>query len=237
MWCAAGAESPSGGRFLASYLPPESSQYQPIFEVMREERILEEVAAALNEVFVMPREVQLVMAEVGQPNAFYAPEHHAVVLSYELVAHFVELFADQGEDTGRYASGALLFVLFHELGHCLIGELGLPAVGREEDAVDEFATLLLLQMGEEGQMAILSAAAWFAEEGATSDAHLPFWDEHALSMQRFFGVFTLLYATDPERYREAALSLGISERRLQLAEEEYRKKDEAWSHLLAPHVR
>lgn len=134
------------------------------------------------------------------------------------------------------AAGAFCFVLFHELGHCLIHQLELPTVGKEEDAVDEFATLLLLESGETGEIAILSAATWFATNREGKDT-TPFWDEHSLDMQRFFGIFTLLYATNPERYAEMAHSLGISADRLAKAQIDYKKKDAAWTRLLQPHVR
>lgn len=224
--------------FVAVYADAEDPKYKLVQEAIQEAKLLETVAEFLNAVFVMPRQVTLIGGEAGQVNAFYSPEHHAVIISYELIMYFVELFQKvDPKDGHQYASGALLFVIFHEIGHCLIGELGLPTVGKEEDAVDEFATLLLLEFGEQGQMAILSAAAWFAHTGVEGDANLPFWDEHSLSQQRFYGIFTLLYATNPATYGEMAGQLGISERRLALAKDEYRKKDEAWSRLLQPHVR
>lgn len=39
-------------------------------------------------------------------------------------------------------------MLFHELGHAFISLYDLPITGREEDAVDQFAAILLA-MGDE----------------------------------------------------------------------------------------
>ena len=33
------------------------------------------------------------------------------------------------------------FTMYHEVGHLLVGELGLPVLGKEEDAVDSWATI------------------------------------------------------------------------------------------------
>lgn len=224
--------------FVVLYVEPESAVHQHIHQGLVEAQVLETIAELLNSTFVLPREVTLAAAELGTANAFYSSEHHAVFLSYELLAHFLEAFGVDGKDeqAAQLAAGAFCFVMFHEIGHCLINELELPAVGKEEDAVDEFATLLLLQAGETGEVAILGAASWFASKGENNDS-TPFWDEHSLDMQRFFGIFTMLYATNPERYGETARGLGISEERLAKATVEYRKKEAAWSRLLEPHVR
>lgn len=179
--------------------------------------------------------MKLVVAEIGSVNAFYSPEHHTVLMSYELLAHFFTLFQKE-EQAGQLAAGAFFFVMFHELGHCLIHELKLPAVGKEEDAVDEFATLLLLQAGQQGELAILGAAMWFATHRQGNDT-TPFWDEHSLDLQRFYGIFTLLYATNPARYEQHALELGISPERFAKAKIDCQKKDAAWAALLQPQIR
>src|SRR5689334_22528436 len=44
----------------------------------------------------------------------------------------------------RFVAGNMLFVVLHELGHALISDLGLPVLGREEDAADAFASVAML---------------------------------------------------------------------------------------------
>ena len=54
------------------------------------------------------------------------------------------------KSTTEFAVGNMLFVLLHEAGHNgLISDLGLPVLGREEDAADAFATVTMLQMKTE----------------------------------------------------------------------------------------
>src|SRR5262249_2183630 len=48
--------------------------------------------------------------------------------------------------TTEFTTGNMLFVLLHETAHGLISDLGLPVLGREEDAADQFATVTMLQM-------------------------------------------------------------------------------------------
>jgi hypothetical protein len=46
----------------------------------------------------------------------------------------------KAEERDEFILGNVVFVLFHEFGHALVSELELPVLGREEDAVDRFAT-------------------------------------------------------------------------------------------------
>jgi hypothetical protein len=45
-----------------------------------------------------------------------------------------------------WSRGAMMFVFFHEFGHMAIDVLKLPSTGPEEDAVDEFSTLILTEV-------------------------------------------------------------------------------------------
>src|SRR5215213_9965570 len=45
-----------------------------------------------------------------------------------------------------WSRGAMMFVFFHEFGHMAIDLLKLPSTGPEEDAVDEFSTLILTEV-------------------------------------------------------------------------------------------
>jgi Putative metallopeptidase len=62
-------------------------------------------------------------------------------------ARFKNLTHEQRAQTVEFVAGNLLFVLFHELGHALVSEMGLPVLGKEEDAVDAYAVLAMLMTG------------------------------------------------------------------------------------------
>jgi hypothetical protein len=52
----------------------------------------------------------------------------------------------QLENRVGFVIGNTLFVLLHETAHALINELGIPVLGREEDAADALAALVALKM-------------------------------------------------------------------------------------------
>jgi len=61
----------------------------------------------------------------------------------ELVDFYAELFSQyEGDERKDAIVGSVVSVFLHELGHGLINQFGLPAVGKEEDAVDQLATVV-----------------------------------------------------------------------------------------------
>jgi Putative metallopeptidase len=90
----------------------------------------------------------------------------------------------QQRDLIEFVTGNMLFVGFHELGHAVIQELGLPVLGRQEDAADSFATLALLKLGTNFSLNMLVQAArgWFlmARRDRKEGDALQFYDEHGL---------------------------------------------------------
>ena len=92
--------------------------------------------------------------------------------------------------------GAMLGIFFHQFGHMVISELGLPSTGPEESAVDELSTILLTevmirvpQSQRESYAEIIMGSALFgkisAEEARTQGKGIPFHAEHAPDERRF----------------------------------------------------
>src|SRR5205823_3815377 len=117
---------------------------------------------------------------------------HKILFCYELLANTSRLMkkyrklSEQGAEAGALADADWTF--YHELGHALIDIHDLPAVGREEDAVDQLATLVMLLDDEPGEAKALTTALGFRFSGHESQEakHPIFWDEHSLNHQRYF---------------------------------------------------
>ena len=97
-----------------------------------------------------------------------------------------EIDAEQAE----FVLGNVIFVLFHEIGHALVSEFELPVLGREEDAVDRFATFLLTPEGDEDEetdpstILVDAMSGWFLSSNQTELADIEWWDEHGRDQQR-----------------------------------------------------
>lgn len=246
LWGGAPAWSaPDNGDFIVSYETPESEAFLDYEGLFRETALLDDVIDVLNELVVLPHDIHVVLGECGTANAFYSPDDEAVVLCYELIDSFWEVFfADAGtdeefEEAGASMAGATLFILFHEIGHVLVDVHELPITGREEDAVDQLATVLLAESDDiEVEAAALDAAVFFAaaadQEGINEEA---FWGEHALDAQRFYNIICWLYGSDPETWSDLVGEDGLPPERAERCPAEYQRLASAWETLLNPFLK
>lgn len=241
-----------GGSFKVVYGAIRDQHFQEIQKVFRETRLLEDTAKTLNENFVLPADVTITMTECGEANAFYTPEKKTVALCYELIDELSDMFlADakskqEEESAGQAIAGATMFTLYHELGHAMIDVYDLPITGKEEDAVDQLATILLVEGGDEGEAAALNGAISFMSEGSAAGegededgepAEPSYWDEHSLGEQRFYNIICWTYGKNPDGYEDLVSDGTLPEERAGRCEDEYAKMTKSWDALLAPHMK
>jgi hypothetical protein len=225
--------------FRLAYAPSQDATHDQIRELFIADGVLDRVARALNQTLAMPGTVDIQMVDCGAPNAFYDPQGHRIIVCYELITYFIDTFrgdTSSEAELGNAAIGATFFAFFHELGHALIHELDLASTGREEDAADQVATLVLLEAGDQGVQMALSGARWFGML-AKQEHRTPFWDEHGLDGQRFFNVVCMVYGEAPGTRADLVSSGVLPEDRAKRCPSEYAKLDAAWDKLLAPHLR
>lgn len=216
---------------------PESvaPRYAAYLEAMRAEGGAEDWIAALDAHLAMPEDVRIVHTECGIQNAYYSPDDKAVFLCWELLDLIASVMQDPSvppEDVEYAIGSAWLFVVFHELGHALVDVYDLPITGREEDAVDDLATITLIDAGA-SDAAVAAAVFWIlTDDGQYGDAK--FADEHSLNAQRFYGILCTVYGSDPERYADLVDGGYLPYGRAQRCPREYAQKDASWSRLLEP---
>jgi hypothetical protein len=233
------------GRLVVRYPSTDQAPLAGLSLVLREAKVLDELAAQVNQVFRLPRELEVAVEACGEANAFYDPEKKRISLCLELVAYFAEQFASEGEQADAMLVDAALFILVHELGHALVDLLDLAITGREEDVSDQLATWFILETygsEEEGVQAVLTAAAWFLgqfdEKAKLKD--IPFWDSHPLEPQRFYNILCWCHGRFPEltaKVLGADLEAVLPEERRALCPDEYRRLDLALTRLLEGHLR
>jgi hypothetical protein len=143
----------------------------------------------------------------------------------------------------EFAFNNALFVMYHEIGHLLIGELGLPVLGREEDAADSLAALLLLmEETDEADQALIDSAdgwalsdAYAAEESSEYDIE-SFYGEHSLDLQRSFAAVCMMAGANIEVFGEVATEFGMDEDRQQSCAFTFQQAAASWFTLLEPHL-
>ena len=158
----------------------------------------------------------------------------------ELVTLFEQGFAkeyEDKEDAAQAVEDSTMFVFFHELGHALIDIYDLPVTGREEDAVDQLATLIVADGSAEGAASVFNGALSFAitDEGDLDES--AFWDEHSMGRQRFYNIICQLYGQDPKAHKDLVNEEVLPKARAQRCPGEYQRIEKAWGTLLSPHMK
>lgn len=232
------------GKFVYKTKPasdPDDKVIEPLFT---EDKMLEGVVKAMG-VFALPRDVPVLVTDDGpcpkKLNAFYQPSSHAIFVCYPLANAFYKEFLKgmKDEDATKATRDAIVFTVMHEMGHALIGELELGHAGKEEDAVDELATLILIE-NKKPEWAVNGTVAMM-NVFKTPDKvdYKTFLDEHSVSEARFADVLCMVGGSDLEKYGPAIVKLVPSmERRLVgQCEKNFKNISKFWNEALAKYQR
>ncbi|MEZ4266224.1 MAG: DUF4344 domain-containing metallopeptidase [Myxococcota bacterium] len=211
---------------------------QALANVLRTEGSMARLAAALHETLRWPSPVPLEFADCGKANAFYSPKSGSIVFCYELLDDLLAKLAGtiKREYLASALVGAALFIAIHEFGHAMVHKLDLPVTGKQEDAVDQLATLVLLQSGDVGVGYAIAAKLWF-DASASAAGPPAYWDVHSTDAQRGFSTMCLIYGSDPTKHARISGSDALPEERAVRCPNEYAQVSRAWSKLLEPHER
>ena len=235
-------EGLSGGRIEVVYDQPANPEYQPIALALAENGLYDRLFESLSESFLLPRDITVRFTELDEANAYWDPETDEITVGYELIHTYSQLFEVDPNDPDAMVQeyiDAAFFTVMHEFGHALVALLELPITGREEDAVDEFATVFLLLMGDEqAEAALVSAIEQFASDAAQAElSESALADEHSLDAQRFYAVVYLVHGSNPTRYQEFVDEGLLPEDKAEYSEGEFERKCAVWEQLLSKHIR
>lgn len=146
----------------------------------------------------------------GDQGPLYDPELHQVQMPYEFYQQALDYFKKNeydkkyGKSAQAGAIDTVLHTLLHEAGHAYIADQNIPILGKEEDAVDNFAALMMIEYVENGEDAAISAADMFAFESDDRPDYYDFGeyiDEHSFDLQRYFSTLCLVYGSNPEKHK------------------------------------
>ena len=177
---------------------------------IKESDINQTVIELSNTIFPFKQTLTIRYNETEGP--YYDPENHTVFIPYQFYIESKHYFENNGyeENYGKSATNGaidtLLHTLLHEAGHAYIADQGIPILGKEEDAVDNFATILLLNYIDEGDAVAISAADMFAFESESPDRPdyyemTDYAGEHSFDLQRYFATLCLVYGSNPEKHQ------------------------------------
>lgn len=229
-------------RISVSYVPPKNPIHQAIYERLRAIGFLERLKEFLSP-FRLPRTLQFKLAGCdGDANAWY--EDDAITICYEYIDEIWKNVPEQTTEAGVAPIDALVGPIFdtclHEFGHALFEMLKIPVFGREEDAADQVAAYITLQLGkEEARRLIGGTANAYMTEAKTATAPptlQQFANEHGTPAQRFYNLLCIAYGADPKLFGDLTAKGYLPQERAEGCDDEYKQAAFAFQTLIGPHI-
>src|SRR4029077_10695510 len=158
-------ESDRPNRVTVEYVVPKSAEFQELYGMLREHRVLEDMQGILSP-FRLPEELIIKTTECGMGNSWYGRENSkpTVTICYELLRHILQSLPKKATSDGLTARDAAIGQFFwlttHEVGHAMFDIFKVPLFGDAEDAADNFAGYIMLQFGKERARRLIAGGAW-----------------------------------------------------------------------------
>lgn len=143
-------------------------------------------------------------------------------------------FTHKNLDVDTYTGNVLLHVILHEFAHALIAHYNLPVLGKEEDAADTFADVMLIHFFENGSDIVISAADLFFinDKRMRRFVKEDFWSEHSLDKQRYYGRLCNAYGSNPSAYNNIKRQADFDEDKAERCIYQYRQTEHTWLNML-----
>lgn len=232
----------AGNEASVVYETPADKYEATIEKQIRVSGVASDIAAFINEQYQLTEPLVFIFGGIDGP--LYDPNSNEILIPYTFIEDVRRRFKSvEYSETGVSITDATLdsvmHTLFHELAHALISTYEIPVVGKEEDAADSLASVLLIEFFDDGAEIAISAADLFDLESEDIEEfeEEDFWGEHSLDAQRFYSTLCHVYGSDPEKYAYIKKDAGFSEQRAELCIDEYESISRSWFVLLKPYFK
>jgi hypothetical protein len=141
----------------------------------------------------------------------------------------------------EFVAGNILFAALHELGHAVVSDMGLPVLGKEEDAADSFAATRLIIAGSGFSDRVLTEAAkgWFMtnRRDKKEGDPVPPYDAHGLDLVRAYQIVCFMVGSNVDKFKNLADETKLPKDRQDSCTRDYNKAANSWGLVLKPHLR
>ena len=229
-------------RIQIDYEKPRNSDLEPIYNELKEQRVVEYVRDVLNS-FRLPRPLTVKLSDSnGVSNAAYGND--SIIVCYEYVADILKNASKEqlpiGISDKDTIVGPLVDVFLHEAGHAIFDYLRVPLFGNEEDAADQFSAFIMLQFDKERARRLILGSAYQYRMGIQDPkftiATRAFADVHGQPAERFFNVLCMAYGADPEMFSDIVTKAYLPRDRAKSCPREYKQVRFAFETLIRPYI-
>jgi hypothetical protein len=200
------------------------------------------LANILSETFELPEDLAVRGVNGFGPGPFYNPKDKSITYPYLFSTLVFNTLGQLNPNWSQYrlgqGVGAVNSMVFeHEFAHALIDAYNLPVLGREEDAADDLAVLLLIPAKGGDQFITDAASFWAALSERQRVPQLSdYADVHSFDLQRAFSMLCLLAGSSKEHFQEVAAMRVLPDSRLATCRSEFQQKAQSYEDVLDPHV-
>jgi hypothetical protein len=225
-----------------SYIPPTNPEYVHIYKLLKEEQQTLEKLQEFLSPFRLPWTLEMSLTECdGEADAMYFDGKIKICYEYidELWGNMPANTTAAGIEPIDTVVGPFLDTVLHEFAHALFDYFDVPVLGREEDAADQVAAYLYLQLGQdEAHRLIMGTVYTYMAEVVDTDPPSieEYADEQSTSEQRAYNLMCIAYGADPELFKDVATKGGLPQQRVEICEEEYELLELAFETLIDPYI-
>ena len=234
-------------KIRVAYEDPENPAHGKIHAYLKEHKVLERLQEFLSPFqLAIPLEIKIAGCD-GEPDAEYGDGE--VLICYEfietLIANMPAETTPAGIEPVDTVVGPFFDTALHEFSHALFDMFDTPMFGREEDAADQLAAYLYLQLGEDEVRRLIMGTAYnylitethdedsaqTAEEFIEDSA-----ETHSLPAQRAYNLMCIAYGANPKLFSDLLSKGLLPNDRAEYCQEEYEQVQWAYSKLIMPHT-
>ncbi len=227
----------NAAKMQINILKPTNSQEAENLEILTENNALDETVKFINDAVSFDYPVTLSVGAEDGP--LFDPAINDISLPFMFVdtilTHFESSLGDLEEsEQNAIVLDVVTHTLLHETAHALIAQLDIPIVGKEEDAADALATMLLLEYHDSGTDIALTAADMFALEDQSIDQfeNADYWGVHSLDIQRYYSTLCYIAGNNDDERQLIIEDELLSEDKADECIDEYALMVSSWEALL-----
>jgi len=228
-------------QIIVNYVFPEKPAHQQIYKLLKGRHTLESLKKFFSPFRLRwPLYITLTACD-GEADAFYGDD--TITICYEYIQELRKNMPPETTTTGiepiDTVVGPFMDTVLHEFAHALFDYLDVPVLGREEDAADQVAAYIYLQLGKNEARRLIVGTIYaygLQMQGSNPPSMTEFADEHSTPEQRAFNLLCMAYGADPELFQDVVKAWGLPDERATICEEEYELVALAYQALIGPHI-